>query len=412
MEEIDIPSYFICPISLQIMKDPVTAITGITYDRESIEQWLLTADDVVCPATKQPLPRDSDLTPNHTLRRLIQAWCTANADCGIDRIPTPKSPLSMSHVLKLHRQLNIPQLSLSALKLIDVLANENEKNRKCMAEAGTAKAMVAVIVKCFEESRLLGLEEAFRVLHLTWKPSLDNIRVVKENFDLIESILWILQVDHKDDEIEIETSVVLKQFAVLVLKTIIDVASSSLLERLHNNFFYVTVKMLRDDHISEQGIKTMLHILIDLCPWGRNRIKIIEAGAVHELIELELGQPGKHVTELIFCLLAHLCACADGRAQLVKHAVGIALVSKRILRVSPGTDDRAVQVLALIARYSATDEVLGEMLMVGGVAKLCMVIQASCQDYVKRKAREILRLHNNAWTSSPCIGVYLFTKFA
>ncbi|KAK1398641.1 RING-type E3 ubiquitin transferase [Heracleum sosnowskyi] len=408
MEDIDIPTYFICPISLQIMKDPVTAITGITYDRESIEQWLLTTEDAACPVTKQPLPRDSDMTPNHTLRRLIQAWCTANANYGIDRIPTPKSPLSMSHVLKLHRQLNIPELSLSALKLMDVLANESEKNRKCMAEAGTAKAMVSLIAKCFKEHRMLGLEEAFRILHLSWKPSIDNIHMVKENFDLIESILWILQVDHKGDK----TYLVVKHFAILVLKTIIDVASSSLLERLQNNFFYVTVKMLRADHITEQARKAMLHVLIDLCPWGRNRIKIVEAGAVFELIELELGHPGKHVTELIFCLLANLCACADGRAQLVNHAVGIALVSKRILRVSPGTDEKAVHVLALISRHSATDEVLGEMLKVGGVAKLCMVIQADCQDYLKKKARDILRLHNNTWTNSPCIAVYLFTKFA
>ncbi|KAK1354527.1 U-box domain-containing protein [Heracleum sosnowskyi] len=86
MEDIDVPAYFICPISLLIVKDPVTAITGITYDRESNEHWLLTADDASCPVTKQPLPRDFDLTPNHTLRRLIQAWCTANADHAIHHV--------------------------------------------------------------------------------------------------------------------------------------------------------------------------------------------------------------------------------------------------------------------------------------------------------------------------------------
>ncbi|KAI9107682.1 hypothetical protein K1719_021345 [Acacia pycnantha] len=91
MEEIEVPQYFVCPISLQIMKDPVTALTGITYDRESIEQWLLKAKEHKCPVTKQPLPRGSDLTPNHTLRRLIQAWCSENAALGVDRIPTPKS---------------------------------------------------------------------------------------------------------------------------------------------------------------------------------------------------------------------------------------------------------------------------------------------------------------------------------
>ncbi|GAY32906.1 hypothetical protein CUMW_004710 [Citrus unshiu] len=72
-QDIEIPEYFICPISLQIMKDPVTAITGITYDRESIEHWLFQGNNnAECPVTKQPLPKDSDLTPNHTLRRLVR----------------------------------------------------------------------------------------------------------------------------------------------------------------------------------------------------------------------------------------------------------------------------------------------------------------------------------------------------
>ncbi|KAK8707478.1 hypothetical protein V6N13_058538 [Hibiscus sabdariffa] len=90
MDDNEIPQYFICPISLQIMKDPVTAVTGITYDRESIEKWLKTAKDITCPVTKQVLPSGSDLTPNHTLRRLIQAWCTANASEAIDKVPTPE----------------------------------------------------------------------------------------------------------------------------------------------------------------------------------------------------------------------------------------------------------------------------------------------------------------------------------
>ncbi|KAK1354526.1 hypothetical protein POM88_047782 [Heracleum sosnowskyi] len=250
----------------------------------------------------------------------------------------------------------------------------------CMAEAGSARAMVLLIVKCWKGNRNVGIEEEFRVLHLTWKPSLDNIEMVKENFELIESILWILQVDHKANN----TYVVVKHFAILVLKTITEVASSSLLERFQNNFFYVIVKMLRDYcTMFEQATKTVVHVLLNVVPWGRNRIKIVEANVVFELIELELG-----------------------------HPAGIAIVSKKILRVSPVTDDRAVHLLTSIARHSATEEVLVEMLNVGDVAKLCMVIQADSEDNSKKKAREILKLHNNAWSNSPCIADYLFTKFA
>ena len=34
-------AHFRCPISLELMKDPGMALTGITYDRESVERWLV-----------------------------------------------------------------------------------------------------------------------------------------------------------------------------------------------------------------------------------------------------------------------------------------------------------------------------------------------------------------------------------
>ncbi|CAK9166628.1 unnamed protein product, partial [Ilex paraguariensis] len=376
-----------------IMKDPVTAVTGITYDRESIEHWLSTAEDVTCPYTKQPLPRDSELTPNHMLRRLIQAWCIENAKNGIDPIPTPKSPLNKSVVLKLLRELNAPQVHVSTLKKIDAIVNENEKNRKFMEEtSGATKAMVFFFIKCFKEGRTEGLEEALRILHLIWSPTNDNKQIVKENFDLVQSIIWVLQTD-------MDNHVTVKIYAVAVLKMVVEYASSCLLERLKPDFFKETVKILQEN-ISQQAVKSVLQVLNEVCPWGRNRIKIVEAGAVFELVEMELQKPDKNITELIFCLLAHLCSCADGRAQLLNHAGGIAMLAKRTLRVSPATDDRAIHILALIAKFSATQEVLSEMLRVGGVAKLCMVIQADCAAYLKKKAREVLRLHSKVWSNS------------
>ncbi|KAK2966540.1 hypothetical protein RJ640_000388 [Escallonia rubra] len=385
------------------MKDPVTATTGITYDRQSIEYWLLTAEDAACPVTKQPLPRDSDLTPNHTLRRLIQAWCMENANRGIDRIPTPKPLLSISHVLKLIRDLKFPQLYINSLRMMDVLANESDKNRKCMVDAGAAKAMVLLVIKCHEEARTTGLEEALRILHLTWTPTPENKQLVKGNSEFIESILWVLRNELLDERVAVKT------LAMQVLQEITEVASSSLLERLKFDFFKQIVNFLREN-ISQQATKSVLKVLIEVCPWGRNRMKIVEAGAVFELIELELTDLGQNMTELIICLLAQLCSCADGRAQLLKHAGGIALLTKRTLRVSPATDDQTIQIFSLVAKFSATQDVLLEMLRVGAVAKLCMVVQADSAAYLKKKAREILRLHSNVWNNSPCITVYLLTR--
>ncbi|KAJ4970686.1 hypothetical protein NE237_003785 [Protea cynaroides] len=397
MEDIEIPQYFICPISLQIMKDPVTAITGITYDRESIEQWL--SSNPTCPATKQPLPADSGLTPNHTLRRLIQAWCTSK---GVDRIPTPKSPLTKTHILKLIQNLFVPQLHSNSLKMLVSLASENEINRRYMVEAGVGKAMVSWIVRCFKETRPDRLEDVLNVLHQLRIPNDEVKLLLIENYDFIDSITWVLGQ-------EMDNHVTVKTNAVLVLKPFIQAASSNLLERLKPEFFQGLIQVLRD-RISRQATKGTLQVLLETCPWGRNRLKIIEAGAVSELIEMELMMPEKRISELILGVLDYLCTCADGRAQLLGHAAGIAVVTKRMLRVSPAANESLVHILASIAKFSATNEVLKEMLRVGAVSKLCMALQAECGGNVKEKARWILRLHSNVWSSSPCVAVYLLTR--
>ncbi|EOY31543.1 Plant U-box 22-like protein [Theobroma cacao] len=100
MDEIDVLLFFIYLVSLEIMKDLVTVSTEITYDRESIEKWLFSGKNTTCPVTKQVIV-DCDLTPNHTLKRLIQSWCMLNASHGIERIPTPKPPISKAQITKL-----------------------------------------------------------------------------------------------------------------------------------------------------------------------------------------------------------------------------------------------------------------------------------------------------------------------
>ncbi|XVF55866.1 hypothetical protein PTKIN_Ptkin06aG0070700 [Pterospermum kingtungense] len=407
MDNIEVPEYFICPISLQIMKDPVTAITGITYDRESIEQWLLKGQNTSCPVTKQPLPTDTDLTPNHTLRRLIQTWCTDNASLGVDRIPTPKSSLDKLHFLKLVKELQHPADSkMKALRDLELLAAKTERNRKYMLEAGVPKAMLSFIVNCFKENSVNGLEEALSVLYFIRIPPAEAKLFPKENDLIIKSLLWVLGCEFK-------TQVMIKTHAVLVLKTIIESASFILLERLEPQFFEMIVGFLKQGTrvMTQQGMNSALHVLSDACPWGRNRLMMVKSGAVSALIELELGSPEKRTTELILGILFHLCSCADGRAEFLSHKAGLAVVTKRIMKVSPAANDRAVLILALISKFSATNLVVHEMVEVGIVQKLSMLLQVDCAAYLKEKAMEILRSHCDEWTKFPCIDKTLFTRY-
>ncbi|KAL4559997.1 hypothetical protein LXL04_032145 [Taraxacum kok-saghyz] len=67
IEELDlpeVPSVFICPISLEPMEDPVTLCTGQTYERSNILRWF-SMGHFTCPTTMQELWDDS-VTPNKT----------------------------------------------------------------------------------------------------------------------------------------------------------------------------------------------------------------------------------------------------------------------------------------------------------------------------------------------------------
>ncbi|KAK4432604.1 E3 ubiquitin-protein ligase PUB24 [Sesamum alatum] len=401
MENTEVPEYFICPISLQIMKDPVTAVSGITYDRESIENWLFKSHNTICPVTKQALSTDSGLTPNHTLRRLIQAWCSLNAAQGVELIPSPDPPLTRIRVASLIRDLYLPNFRIKTLRKLEALALESERSRVYLVEAGLAKAVASLIVSRYKTGERNGLEEALRLLYTVRVPLSQSRGPVTENGEIIDSLMWVFGCDNK----------VVKSHAAFALKVVVQKANPGMLERLKPEFFRSILHHLREAGIRSQlETNSLLHVLLEACLWGRNRAAMVESGAVFHLIEVELRGPEKKTTELVLGILYHLCSSADGRAQLLSHAAGVAVVSRRILKVSPTADDRAVLIIGLISKYSGTSGVVQEMLRVGSVAKLCTVMQANCASYLKEKAREILRAHSDVWKDSPCVEVPTLTR--
>jgi hypothetical protein len=143
-------------------------------------------------------------------------------------------------------------------------------------------------------------------------------------------------------------------------------------------------------------------VLCRLCPWGRNRVKAVEAGAVAALVELLLDEGGRRVSELAVVAIDHLCGCAEGRSELVAHPAGLAVVSKRVMRVSVVATESAVRALHAVAKHSPTPSVLQEMLAVGVVAML-LVLQVNAGERAGLRAKEMLKTHARVWKDSPCL---------
>lgn len=62
-----------CPITCELMVDPVTAADGQTYERHAIVQWFERKGTATptSPSTNEPL-KDTTLRPNITLRSLAR----------------------------------------------------------------------------------------------------------------------------------------------------------------------------------------------------------------------------------------------------------------------------------------------------------------------------------------------------
>uniref|UniRef100_A0A668AQP7 WD repeat, SAM and U-box domain-containing protein 1 n=1 Tax=Myripristis murdjan TaxID=586833 RepID=A0A668AQP7_9TELE len=66
------PDEFLCPITRELMKDPVIAADGYSYEREAIKSWL-TAKNKSSPMTNLPL-QTTLVTPNRSLKMAIARW--------------------------------------------------------------------------------------------------------------------------------------------------------------------------------------------------------------------------------------------------------------------------------------------------------------------------------------------------
>jgi hypothetical protein len=414
----EVPCYFLCPISLQMMRDPVTLPTGITYDRDGIERWILTAG--TCPLTKQAVPADCEPTPNHTLRRLIQAWCTLHHHAGDDEVispPTKPPPnTDRARVASLLSRIadgarRRPRDHDEALRELRDVAAESERNRKLVAAVpGAVETLMAVFVSSSSsDSRDGKAAAACMLLEIVSSLQLSEQRLVRvvettSHEAVVDALVCALQGSNAAS----------REHAAQVLADVTGAMAPSRLASLPEQVFREVVHLLHDKKQVSSRAATMaaLQVLVGTTSWGRNRVKAVDAGAVAVLVDtlLEDAAQQRRACELALGALDRLCGCAEGRAELVAHAAGVAVVASKaaVRRASDAAADKAVRVLRSVAKHAATPAVVQEMAQTGAVAALCLVAARSADgDRTGERARETLRLHARAWRTSPCLHQHL-----
>ncbi|XAR59001.1 Ubiquitin--protein ligase [Bertholletia excelsa] len=370
-----IPDDFRCPISLELMRDPVIVSTGQTYERSCIEKWL-EAGHATCPKTQQALT-SRVLTPNYVLRSLIAQWCEAN---GIEppKRPSPNKSSSAfstaehTKIETLLRKLSSysPEDQRSAACEIRLLAKRNADNRVAIAEAGAIPFLVA----------LLSTPDSRTQEHAV--TALLNLSICDDNKGSIVSCGAVPGIVHvlKKGSMEARENAAATLFSLSVVdENKVTIGASGAIPPL--------VMLLNEG--TQRGKKDAATALFNLCIYQGNKGKAVRAGVVPILMQL-LTEPQGGMVDAALAILAILSSHPDG-----KMAIGAAEALPVLVEVigsgSPRNKENAAAVLVHLCSGDQQYIVEAQEL---GIMKPLEELAQNGTDRGKRKAAQLLERMN------------------
>ncbi|MBA0870648.1 hypothetical protein Goshw_015314, partial [Gossypium schwendimanii] len=314
-----IPKDFCCPISLDLMKDPVIVSTGQTYDRSSIARWM-EEGHCTCPKTGQMLD-DTRIVPNRALRNLIMQWCIAH---GVPYDPTETSDASAetfaaalpikaaieanraTAVLLIQQLANGSQGAQTvAAREIRLLAKTGKENRAFIAEAGA----IPHLRKLLSSSNPVAQENAVTAMLNLSIYAKNKSRIVDED-GCLGSIVEVLRLG---------LTVEARQNAAATLFSLSAVHEYKKRIADQGGAVEALAELLRVG--TPRGKKDAVTALFNLATHADNCSRMIEAGAVTALVGA-LGNEG--VAE----------EAASALALIVRQPIGAEAVGKEETAVS------------------------------------------------------------------------------
>ncbi|KAG0480126.1 hypothetical protein HPP92_010984 [Vanilla planifolia] len=383
-DELTIPEHFRCPISLELMKDPVTTPTGITYDRPNIERWLDMRHST-CPVTHATLHGD-DLIPNHTIRRMIQDWCVANGPRGIERIPTPRIPIRASDASELLSEIRSACQLLDNARCLELarkvksLSKESDWNRLCFVSNGAPSALAIAFRMSSTESHELSADILGALVALF--PFDDEIVISEsQSPETLDSLIQIMKHGDADGKLN----------AALMLKKLLSsggATSKAAAER--DDVVEALTALIRVPH-SPQIVKASLVATFYLVSGDETvAAKFTKAGLIPLVLEI-LVDSDRSTTEKALAVLDRLCSDEAGREVACGHALTVPLLAKKMFRGSDMMTEFAVSALWKLCKR-CKGMCLGECLQVGMFQKLLLLLQIGCREGTKERATEMLKL--------------------
>ncbi|KAF8651754.1 hypothetical protein HU200_063270 [Digitaria exilis] len=389
------PQLFLCPISMELMEDPVTVSTGVTYDRRSIERWFFKYGKTTCPATMQRLT-SFDLTPNHTLKSVISSWLSSTSSTstckklGRERLPSVLAGIEAT------------PFKVTALKNLKACVEGDVAAQEEFVACGGIQVLGRVMTQALAESIAGGDFSAFRTCEeaasvLAALPLSDDAYVeLVLGTECMRPVVALVQCGSSEARLH----------AMAIVSKVSRASGRDWTAGVDVDDLIKSLLELLSDGASPRLTSRALDVLLDVAARSRGarRGKTVEVGAVCVLVELLAGvEADRRVVERALLLLKRLCKCPEGRLAFAEHPMAVAAVARTMLRVSGVATRLAVSVLWLAAcAVAPAERVLDDMVMSGAVGKLLALLQVESSPSTKEKAAKLLRAHGAFWRQYPC----------
>ncbi|GAB4836416.1 U-box domain-containing protein 14 [Ancistrocladus abbreviatus] len=371
-----IPDDFRCPISLELMKDPVIVSTGQTYERSCIQKWL-DAGHKTCPKTQQTLLHTA-LTPNYVLKSLITLWCENNGvelpkkqgNCRNKRSGSSSLDCDQAAINELLRKLkhgNIEEQRAAAGEL-RLLAKRNADNRVCIAEAGAIPLLVELLSS--PDSR--AQEHAVTALL--------NLSIHETNKSIIVdagAVSYIVEV-LKYGSVEARENAAATLFSLSVVdENKVAIGAAGAIPAL--------IDLLCEG--TPRGKKDAATAIFNLSIYQGNKVRAVRAGIVPPLMGL-LKDPGGGMVDEALAILAILASHPEGKIA-IGQVEPIPILLEIIRTGSPRNRENAAAVLWSLCMGDARHLTVARKL---GAGEVLRELSENGTDRAKRKAGSLLEL--------------------
>ncbi|KDP42027.1 hypothetical protein JCGZ_03090 [Jatropha curcas] len=295
-----IPHEFLCPITLEMMVDPVIVATGQTYERASIQKWL-NSNHRTCPKTGQTLDHLT-LAPNFALRNLILQWCEKNhyelpkknACVGCDGSPAEV----VEKISYLVQNLSSSEIDVQkeAVMKLRMLSKENPDNRILIANIGAIPPLVQLL---YYRDSIVQEQAVTALLNLSIDEA--NKRIIARE-GAISAIIEILQ--NGTGEARENSAAALFSLSMLDENKVLIGSLNGIPPLVH---------LLQNG--TTRGKKDAATALFNLSLNQTNKFRAIKAGIIPALLHL-LEDKNVGMIDEALSILSLLASHPDGRSEI------------------------------------------------------------------------------------------------